>query len=68
MESTEIGREIKGTDLLQDFDFPTYACLYMDFSRVKYVLALITDSLETFCFNNKFLHSSVNRCVCIHRK
>ena len=51
-------REVKGMDLLQYFDFPTYACIYMDFSRMKYVLALIAYLLETFCFNNKFSHSS----------
>ena len=61
-------REVKGMDLLQYFDFPTYACIYMDFSRMKYVLALIAYLLEAFCFNNKFSHSSENRCVCIHRK
>ena len=65
---------VKGTNLLQDFDFPIYVCkyMYMDFScsmsKMKYVIALITHSLETFCFNKKFLHGSENRCVCMHRK
>ena len=57
-----IGCEMKGTNLLQDFDFQIYACIYMDFScsmsRMKYVIAPITYSLETFSLNNNFLQSS----------
>ena len=41
--------EVKGTKLLQDFDFHIYSCEYMDFSclmsRMINVFALITYSL-----------------------
>ena len=38
------------------------------FTFKEQMMEFVTALLEPFSFNNKFLHSSENRCVCIHRK
>ena len=46
----------------------TYILASRSRNRMKFVITLITNSLEPFCFNNTFMHNNENRCICNHRK
>ena len=76
MESTEIGREAKVYESLwsggnesrsSGFYFPVYNYICR-FTLKEQMMEFVIALLEPFSFNNKFLHSNENRCVCIHRK